>query len=409
MTAALSLAGQGFRAHIIEKGDELGGRLRFLRHTLEGEDPGAVLDQLLGRIASSELISVHRGARIADFSGHVGNYRTKILTGDEELELEHGIVILATGGVEYKPVEYGYGLDPRILTQVELEDRLFSGDPCFDSPRDVVMIQCVGSREENHPYCSRVCCGHAVKNALEIKRRNPDSRVHVFFRDIRTYGKMEEHYRAAREAGVIFIRYEPESGPEVSAGNGNLALTGFDPMLGREISFRPDFLILSSAIRPQPDARDLSARLKVSLTSEGSFLEAHLKLRPLDFATGGMFLCGLAHSPKRVQESIAQARGAAARAASILSRSHLSVPGTTARVDPDICAACLTCVRACPFEVPVVREGAAFIEAAMCQGCGTCAAACPAKAIELGHYKDGQIIAQLAGMGESMFEGDREL
>jgi heterodisulfide reductase subunit A len=397
MTAALSLAEQGLAVHLVEKKPELGGRLRFLHHTLEGEDPRAVLNLLLDRVALNELISAHTNAHIAGFSGHVGNYRTRVIVGDRELELEHGIVIVATGGMEYKPNEYRYGEDPRVMTQVELEERLFSDDSGFDSPREVAMIQCVGSRDDDHPYCSRVCCGHAIKNALAIKRRCPRSNIYVFYRDIRTYGKMEDYYRKAREAGVLFIRYEPATKPQVTTNNGSLRVSGMDPILGLELSLHPDFLILSSAIRPQPDAQELSRRLKVPLTADGNFLEAHLKLRPLDFAKDGMFLCGLAHSPKPAQESITQARGAAARAATILSRSHLSIPGTVAQVDPDVCAACLTCVRACPFEVPMIREGAAFIEAAMCQGCGTCAAACPAKAIELGHYKDEQIVAQIRG------------
>jgi heterodisulfide reductase subunit A-like polyferredoxin len=170
-------------------------------------------------------------------------------------------------------------------------------------------------------------------------------------------------------------------------------VTGLDPVLGLEVEIRPDFVVLSSGIRPQPDGHELSSLLKVPLNSDGFFLEAHLKLRPLDFSNEGMFLCGLAHSPKFAQESIAQAKGAASRAATILSKNRLSIPGTVARVDPDVCAACLTCVRSCPFEIPVIKDGAAYIESAMCQGCGTCAAACPGKAIELGHYRDRQVIA----------------
>jgi len=402
MTAAVSLAEQGFAVHLVERESQLGGRLRFLRHTLEGEDPKATLNRLVERVTREGLISVYTNAEVTGFAGHVGNYRTTVLTGGCEMELKHGILIVATGGMEYRPDEYRYGEDPRVMTQVELEERLFSDGWCLDRPRDVVMIQCVGSRDEDHPYCSRVCCGHAIKNALEIKRRNRSSNVYVFYRDIRTYGKMEDYYRKAREAGVLFVRYEPTAKPEVTTENGSLRVSGVDPVLGLELSLQPDFLILSSAIRPQPDAHDLGRLLKVPLTEDGNFLEAHLKLRPLDFANEGMYLCGLAHSPKPAQESIAQARGAAARAATILSRSHLSIPGTVAQVNPDACAACLTCVRACPFEIPLIREGAAFIEAARCQGCGTCAAACPAKAIELGHYKDEQIIAQVEGMGMSM-------
>ena len=261
------------------------------------------------------------------------------------------------------------------------------------------MIQCVCSRDEEHPYCSRVCCGHALKNALKIKERHPDSNVYVFYRDVRAYGLMEDYYRRAREAGVLFIRYEPEAKPQVTADGGVLEVAGVDPVLGAEVRIQPDFLVLSAAIRPQPDSQDLASQLKVPLTTEGNFLEAHLKLRPIDFSNEGMFLCGLAHSPKFVHESIVQARGAAARAATVLAKTELSIPATVAHVDADRCAACLTCVRACPFDIPVIKDGVAFIEAAMCQGCGTCAAACPAKAIEIGHYHDDQIIPMVENFG----------
>ena len=399
ITAALSLAGQGFPVHLIEKSSELGGRLRHLYYTLEEEDPKAYLDSLLKRLEEEERVSVYTDADIVDFSGHVGNFHTRILTGQREVEIEHGIVIVATGGVEHEPEEYLYGEDPRVLTQSELEEQLATDPARFDAPKEVVMIQCVGSRDEDHPYCSRICCGHAVKNALKIKERNPDSNVYVFYRDMRTYGTKEDFYRKAREAGVLFIRYEPESKPRVVADNGRLEVAGIDPVLGAEVRLRPDFVVLSSGIRPQPDSQDLSTQLKVPLSTDGTFLEAHLKLRPIDFSNEGMFLCGLAHSPKSAQESIAQARGVAARAATILAKPRLSIPATVARVDEEACAACLTCVRACPFDIPVIRDGVAYIEAAMCQGCGTCAAACPAKAIHVGHYKDDQIVPMVENIG----------
>ena len=367
---------------------------RHLHYTLGGEDPKAHLEALLEQLEEAPLVSVYTDADIIDFSGHVGHFRTRILTGDREVELEHGVVIVATGGVEHKPDEYLYGEDPRVVTQAELEAQLATDGRAFDASRDVVMIQCVGSRDEEHPYCSRVCCGHAMKNALKIKERNPDSNVYVFYRDIRTYGTKEDYYRQAREAGVLFIRYEPENKPRVRA-NGTLEVIGVDPVLGTEVRLQPDLLVLSAGIRPHPESQDLSAQLKVPLNTDGYFLEAHLKLRPLDFSNEGMFLCGLAHSPKYAQESIAQARGVAARAATVLSKPELSIPATVAHVNEEICAACLTCVRACPFDIPVIRDGVAYIEAAMCQGCGTCVAACPAKAIDLGHYKDNQVVAMV--------------
>ena len=398
MTAALSLAGQGFPAVILESEAELGGRLRYLKYTLTGEDPAACLESLLARIEAEPLVTVHTDADIVGFSGHVGKYQTRLLTGSEEVEVEHGVVIVASGGVEYEPTEFLYGEDTRVVTQSQLEARLGSDDP-GPAPGDVVMIQCVGSRDEEHPYCSRVCCGHAMKNALKLKERWPETNVYVYYRDIRTYGEKEDFYREAREAGVLFIRYEPEAPPQASLEGGELRVTGRDPLLGVEVELRPGLLVLSAGIRPHPDSEELARQLKAPLNADGNFLEAHLKLRPLDFSNEGMFLCGLAHSPKYAEESIAQARGVAARAATILAKQHFSIPGTVAHVDGDKCAACLTCVRACPFDVPVIKDGVAHIEMAMCQGCGTCAAACPGKAIELGHFADRQIIAAVAEAG----------
>jgi heterodisulfide reductase subunit A-like polyferredoxin len=398
MTAALSMAEQGFQVYLVEKEPELGGRLRHLRYTLEGEDPEAYLGDLLQRVEDTDNIDIYTGADIVGFSGHVGKFHTQLLSGDREVELEHGVLIMATGGIEHTPTEYLYGEDPRVMTQVELEGRLADDDLAFDSPKTVVMIQCVGSRDEDNPYCSRVCCGNAIKNALRIKAQNPDSDVYVFYRDIRTYGTKEDYYREAREAGVIFIRYEPEVKPVVEDHEGILTVSGHDPVLGATVSIQADFVALSAGIRTHPDGQALSPMLKAPLSSDGTYLEAHLKLRPLDFSNEGMFLCGLAHSPKYAQETIAQARGAAARAVTILSKEHLYIPGTTAHVEGEACAACLTCVRVCPFDVPIIKDGVAYIETAMCQGCGTCAAACPAKAIELGHYKDNQIVAAVEGL-----------
>jgi len=422
MTAALTLAEQGFETFLIEREPVLGGRLRYLHYTLEGEDPHEHFRQLLERIESEPRLIVYTQAEIIDFSGHVGDFKTRIRTPQGEVDLEHGVIIVATGGVEYQPEEYLYGQDPRVLTQVELEEKIYEWEagklgggetgkpghgetasefpnaPISEFPKQVVMIQCVGSRDEEHPYCSRVCCASAVKNARRLKQLNPDTNVYVLYRDMRTYAFKELAYRQAREAGVVFIRYEPERKPEVRANNGPLEVSVVDPVLGRRVQFRPDYLVLSSAIRPHPTHPDLARRFKVSLDNDGFFLEAHLKLRPLDFANEGMFLCGLAHSPKFAEEAIAQARGAAARAATVLSREFLTVSGMVAQVDEEKCAACLTCVRVCPFHVPIIYDHAAHIDPALCQGCGTCAAACPAKAIQVSHYQDHQILAKCASL-----------
>jgi len=401
MTAALSLSRQGFDSCLIEKEAQLGGRLRDLHTTLEGDDPRALLQELMRQVEHDPRITVFREAEVADFSGHVGHFQTTVRSNGVESNVEHGVVIIATGGVEYKPAEYLYGEDSRVLTQLEFEDTLEtlavakSGNGGRGMPNQVVMIQCVGSRDDEHPYCSRVCCSEAVKNALRIKTLNPEAQVFVLYRDMRTYGFQELYYKQAREAGVLFLRYEPERKPVVSVVDGELQVDLLDTVLNRTVRLNPAYLVLSSAVRSNPNSVELAPRLKIPLDNDGFFLEAHLKLRPLDFASDGMFLCGLAQSPKTIDETISQARGAAARAATVLSKDFLSVGGLVAVVNEDDCATCLTCVRVCPFDVPVIREHAAFIEASKCQGCGSCASACPARAIQVGHYKDEQILAKL--------------
>jgi len=253
----------------------------------------------------------------------------------------------------------------------------------------------VGSRDDAHQFCSRVCCSEAVKNAIKLKEINPDINVYVLYRDIRTYAFKELYYKKAREAGVVFIRYDADRKPKVTSSNGRLELEVFDETLGAEITLKPDCLVLSTGIHPRPDAPDLATTFKLPLNMDGYFLEAHMKLRPLDFSNDGIYLCGLAHSPKFIEESISQARGAVARACTVLSKDRMYVSGMISVVDQERCAACLTCVRVCPFDVPSINEeGVAIIEAASCQGCGICASACPRKAISLQNYKDNQVIAK---------------
>jgi heterodisulfide reductase subunit A len=328
----------------------------------------------------------------------VGNYRTEIRTGTgETVGIEHGVTIVATGGVEHSPTEYYYGESDRVMTQLEMEDRIISGDEGVKKANTVVMVQCVGSREEPHMYCSRICCTQAVINALKLKEINPETEVYILYRDIRTYGMNELLYQQAREKGVSFIRFDVERKPEVNEEGQGLQVKVFDSTLGRDILLQPDYVVISSAIRPQPDADRLASKLKLPLTQDRFFMEAHMKLRPLDFVNEGMYLCGLAHSPKSISESITQARGAVSRAMTILSQPFLMVGGVISVVDQDRCAGCLTCVRSCPFDVPRINEeGIAEIEAAACQGCGICASMCPRKAITLQHYSDEQVMAKTA-------------
>ncbi|MBN1188989.1 MAG: FAD-dependent oxidoreductase [Dehalococcoidales bacterium] len=403
MTAALAVADQGFETVLVEKENELGGNARKIFFS-ERSDPQKLLAGLIERVESKQNIKVYLGARISNSSGFLGNYSTDIITREGKTEnVRHGVVIIATGGTEYRPDEYMYGQSPRILTQLELEKRLRDkgeGSEGISGLKSVVMIQCVGSREAGHLYCSRVCCSQAINNAIHLKESDPDMEVIILYRDIRSYGMHELQYRRAREMGVTFIRFDSAIKPEVSL-EGGLRIKVLDRTLNREIEFQPDLLVLSAAIRPQPDAEEFARDLKLPLTEDKFIMEAHMKLRPLDLVNEGMYVCGLAHGPKNITESITQARGAVSRALTVLSQPYLMVGGVVSVVDEDKCVACLTCVRSCPYNVPRINEkGKAYIEPAGCQGCGICAGVCPRKAITLQHYSDRQIIAKLDAIKE---------
>lgn len=396
MTAALKLSDQGYEVFLVEKEPELGGNLRNVYFTIEGKDVQAFLSKMIEEVTQNEKIHVITNALIVDFSGTQGNFSTGIMVapGMYYRKLEHGVVIVATGGEELKPNEYLYGENDHVMTQLEFERQLVK-EPQFSlSQNIVVMIQCVGSRNEERPYCSRVCCSTAVKNALRLKDKNPDAQIIVLYRDIRTYGLMEPYYREARRRGVIFVRYNPEEKPEVSVTDGRLTVQFFEHVIKRKITIFPDTLVLSSATIPREN-EELALMLKVPRMADGFFLEAHMKLRPVDFATDGIYVCGLAHSPKNISESIAQAAAAAARAGTVLAKDYISVGGVVAVVDEEKCAACLTCVRVCPYSVPVINErGKAEIDPVKCHGCGVCAGECPGKAIELQYFRDVQVIAK---------------
>jgi len=402
MTAALSLAAQGFDVHLVEKEQELGGGLRDLHYTLEGDDIQAFRENLIAAVTNSGRIEVHLGTNLVDIEGHAGDFLSTIATSrGAKLEIKHGVLIVATGGREFKPQQFLYGEDPRVVTQRELEDAIANGEPVVGDRDTVVMIQCVGSRDEERPYCSRVCCAQAVKNALKIKEKNPDATVVVLYRDMRTYGFQEIEYQRAREAGVLFFRYDPEMPPTVS-GREDLVVKFDDPITGQRKPLRTDLLVLSTGIVPAEDNPHISELAKLPLDEDGFFLEAHVKLRPVDFASEGIFLCGLAHSPKFLKENIFQAMAAAGRAATILSKDSLLVGGEIAWVDGTKCVSCLTCTRVCPYGAPTISFSDPHrrieIDPVKCMGCGSCAAECPAMAIQLHNFVDSQISAAIAAM-----------
>ena len=400
MTAALALADQGFEVDLVEKDRELGGFLRRIHYTLDNDDTEEYLRGLTEKVNSNAMIRVFLGAKVDNVSGYVGNFKTTLkpnsVTQPEE-ELEHGVIIVATGGEEYQPNEFLYEKDPRVLTQLELENRITNaGNEKFGN---VVMIQCVGSRNDEHPYCSRMCCGEAVKNALRIKEKDSDANVYVLYRDVRTYGLTEEHYRRAREAGVIFIRYEEEDKPKVtkatSGGKEVLQVSAFEPIIQEKVIIDADLLVLSAAVVPPRENEALAKMLKVPINEDGFFLEAHAKLRPVDFATEGVFVCGMAHSPKSIEESISQAKAAVSRACTLLTKETIEAEGITAEVDPNRCSACELCILVCAYnaiEIEETRRGkTAKVNSALCKGCGACAATCRCSAIDVKGFTDMQM------------------
>ena len=393
MTAALALSAQGFPVHLVEKSGVLGGTARQIHRSLDGASVQDFLNQTIEKVTSDRRISVHLEAKASEVTGHIGAFTSTITSGDEVREIKHGVVVVATGAKEHVPRSYGYGTNDAVMTQLELSDRL--GRDAIDLPGEatVVMIQCVEQRDDERPYCSRVCCTTAVKNALQLRERHPSARIMVLYRDMRTYGFREAAYREAREKGVLFVRYEPERPPEFDA-NGHLSV--FEPALGRTMEVVPDLLVLAAPMVPRADREELSELLRVPLNADGFFLEAHVKLRPVDFASEGLFLCGTAHAPKALSETISQANAVAGRAASILSLKAMPVSGQIAWVDPDKCISCMTCVHVCPYMAPTVgQDNKAEVQGAVCMGCGSCTAECPAKAIELRNYLDSQILGAL--------------
>jgi heterodisulfide reductase subunit A len=414
MTAALELGTQGFQTYLVEKEAELGGNLRHIFYTLspsgkgeksKTEDPQAKLKELIEAVTNHDKIKVFTNSTLKDVEGFVGNFKSTIDANGTDEEIEHGVVIIAVGGYEYKPDKFLYGQDPNVMTQRELEAKLVKGD--FNA-NSVVMIQCVGSRDEEYKWCSRTCCSEAVKNALKIKEVKSDAKIYVLYKDIRTFGFREDYYREASEKGIQFIRYDDEHKPTVTNDGGKLKVSVPDFVLKGDININPDMVVLSAGTHPNPDKEEIGKLLKIPLNKYKFFLEAHMKLRPVDFATEGVFLAGIAHGPKFIDESISQACGTVARATTILSRDSLEVEPQISNVVDENCDGCAYCIDPCPYSaltlIEYMRGGqikkTVQVNEAACKGCGVCQATCPKKGIYIRGFK----LEQIAAMVEACLE-----
>jgi len=422
MTAALSIAEQGHRVHLLEQASDLGGMARRIHYTLEGMDVQGFLSDLVRRVYQHPLVHVSTGATITAAHGYVGNFRTEVKTRGQVKQIQHGVTVVATGAAEYAPTEYLYGDDERVLTQLELEGRIAGGDARLLGSQSVVMIQCVGCRNADRDYCARVCCSQAVKNALKLKDAKPEIDIYILFRDMRTYGFREDAYREASERDVKFIRFEAATKPQVEAveegGRSVLRVAVYDPILGTQLAIDADTVALAAAVVPSEGSRDVAQMFQVALGPDGFFKEAHVKLRPVEFGTDGVFLCGTAHYPKHLTETINQAYGAAGRAVTLLSHDTVVASGSVCEVVENQCISCGECVRACSYgavELIETRLGKkASVNPVLCKGDGLCNAVCPTGAISLKHFTDDEFLSQIdaamgdvAGESESFHKGDK--
>jgi Heterodisulfide reductase, subunit A and related polyferredoxins len=403
MTSALSIANQGHEVHLIEKDTDLGGIARRIHDTLEGLDVQAYLRDLIRKVYQHSLIHVYHDATITGATGYVGNFVTKVKSDRGVTEIKHGAAVIAIGADEYKPTEYLYGEDHRVMTNLELEGQIAKGGEEVINAKSLVMIQCVGCRNEDRNYCARICCSQSVKNALKLKEINPTMDIYILFRDMRTYGFKEDYYREAADKDVKFIRYEPQDKPEVKAvkegGKSVLRVTATDYVLGKKIEIDADIIALAAAVIPSAATKEVAGLFKVTLSPDGFFKEAHVKLRPVEFATDGVYLCGLAHYPKFIQETINQAYGAAGRALTLLSHDIVTASGSVCGVDEDKCVSCGACITVCTYgaiefyDTPQGRK--ARVNPVLCKGDGLCNTVCPTAAISLKHFTDEELLSQI--------------
>ncbi|MCD6269056.1 MAG: CoB--CoM heterodisulfide reductase iron-sulfur subunit A family protein, partial [Deltaproteobacteria bacterium] len=403
MTCALSIAKQGHEVQLVEKAKDLGGMARRLYTTLEGMDVQAYLDDLIHEVYNNPLIHVSHEATITDVAGYVGNFTTTLESEGRIKEIKHGASVLAIGADVYQPCEYLYGENDKVLTHLELGEEIAKGEESIIQAESLVMIQCVGCRNEERNYCSRVCCSHAIKNALKLKELNPEMSIYILFRDMRTYGLKEDFYRDAAEKGVTFIRYETDDKPVVEAvkagGKSILRVTVTDPVLGKKLELDADVVSLAAAVIPAATTHEIARMFKVTLSPDDFFKEAHVKLRPVEFSADGVYLCGTAHYPKHIQESINQAYGAAGRVLTLLSNDTVTASGSVCEVKEDDCISCGACITACTYNaiefVETAKGRKARVNPVICKGDGLCNAKCPTNAIVLKHFTDEELISQI--------------
>jgi heterodisulfide reductase subunit A len=415
MNAALGLANQGFEVHLVEKEKDLGGMARRIRTTLEGVDVQAYLNDLIRRVYQHPLIHVSHAATITDASGYVGSFVTTVESEGQVKTIKHGAVILATGADEHRPNEYFYGEDDRVWTQLELEERIAGEDEKVAEAGSLVMIQCVGCRQEGRDYCARVCCSQAVKNALALKKRKPEMDVYVLYRDMRTYGFKEDYYLEAADQGVRFVHWEPDGKPEVEPakdeeGKPVLRVSVPDAVLGQRLAIDADLVALSVAVVPSAGNPEIARQFKVPVNPDGFFQEAHVKLRPVDFGADGIFMCGSNHYPKHLSEAVNQAYGAAGRAVTLLSHETVTASGSVCEVEEADCVSCGACITACTYDAIHWKDTAAGKKAevnpALCKGDGLCCAKCPTDAIVLKHFTNEEVFNQIdAALSESWSYG----
>jgi heterodisulfide reductase subunit A2 len=406
MTAAQTLSIAGHEVYVIEREEELGGNLQNIYFNF-GKDPQKLLQDTIAEVSNNKLIHIYKNTEIKKIDGYVGNFKTTFADKKtkEEMEIEHGVVLIATGAVEHKTKEYLYGQSPRIITQVEFEEMLHNKKFPQGKPKNLVIIQCVGSREENKMYCSRICCTKAVKNALELKDQLPNVNTYIVNRDIRTYGFREKYYSELRDKGAMFVHYEADNKPEVKFVNdfdpdSKVTVTVFDSIMNKEVIVTADYLVLSVAVDVRPENVELGKMLKVPLNEDGMFMEAHVKLRPVDFATDGIFVAGLAHNPKDIDESIMQAKAAAARALTYTTKKAILAEGTIAEVRDDRCSGCAYCEEICAYKAIEIdpEKEIAIVNDALCKGCGACVASCRCGALDLRGFSNEQLFASFEAL-----------